>query len=137
MTMGRGIPDKYMDSVIKLLVSEYGYVDDNSLSEVDVPEKKPEKVITVSYRWNNNYVPEYTDGIIRYREPGSGLWRRLWEYQSYLEKDKDGNKTGKRKIKGEFLPDTGEILKDKIGKYYVAKNGIKVYSFGGDLSKIG
>jgi hypothetical protein len=138
MTKGRGIPDKYISIVTELLVSKYGYVDDNSLADVDIPEKFPEKVVKINYRWNKNFVPKYTDGIIRYQDPENGLWRRLWEYQSYIEKSKDdnGKEIKTRKIRKEFLPETGEVLRDKIGEYYIARNGIKVYSFKGDLGKI-
>jgi hypothetical protein len=138
MTKGRGIPDKYIGIVTELLVSKHGYIDENSLAEVDIPEKTPEKKIKINYRWNKNFVPKYTDGIIRYQDPENGLWRRLLVYQSYVEKSKDenGKEIKTRKIRKEFLPETGEVLRDKIGEYYIARNGIKVYSFKGDLGKI-
>lgn len=134
----RGIPKKHLEEVIKYLEKNYGYEDNLSESEVDVPIMKPEKVVKINYRWNKNFVPKYTDGIIRYQDPENGLWRRLWEYQSYVEKSKDdnGKEIKTRKIRKEFLPETGEVLRDKIGEYYIARNGIKVYSFKGDLGKI-
>lgn len=125
----RGIPSKYIEDVTNLLVSSYGYIDENSEAEVDIPFGNPEKEIKINYRWNKNFVPKWEDGIVRYQDPENGLWRRLLEYQGYDEKDENGKKTGRRKIKDAYLPDTGEVLVDEIGEYYLAKNGIKVYSF--------
>jgi hypothetical protein len=104
--------------------------------EADIPVGNPEWEIIAKRVWNNGFIPKWEDGIIRYRDSDSGLWKRLWDWQSYREKDKGGNFTGKRKIRDEFLPSTGEILRDKIGDYYIAKNGIKVYSFRGNLGDI-
>ena len=137
-TGGRGIPKKHLSIVIKYLVENHGYDGENSLSEVDKPVGKPEKEIKINHRWNKNFKPSYTDGIIRYQDPENGLWRRLWDFQSYIKKSKDdeGNEIKTRKIKKEFLPGTGDILKDDIGEYYLARNGIRVYSFRGDLKKV-
>lgn len=125
----RGIPSKYIEDVTNLLVSSYGYIDENSESEVDIPFGKPEKEIKINYRWNRGFVPNYEDGILRYQDPENGLWRRLLDYQGYEEKDANGKKTGNRNVKDAYLPKTGELLLDEIGEYYLAKNGIRVYSF--------
>jgi hypothetical protein len=125
----RGIPTKYIEGVTNLLVSEYGYIDENSQSEVDIPVGNPIKEINVTYRWNKDFVPIWEDGIVRYQDPENGLWRRLLDYQGYPEKDENGNKTGRRKIREEFLPSTRDVFVDDIGEHYIANNGIKVYSF--------
>lgn len=132
----RGIPKKHIKGVIGYLVENYGYKDEMSECEADIPVGNPEWEIIAKRVWNNGFIPKWEDGIIRYRDSDSGLWKRLWDWQSYREKDKGGNFTGKRKIRDEFLPSTGEILRDKIGDYYIAKNGIKVYSFRGNLGDI-
>jgi hypothetical protein len=132
----RGIPKKHIEGVIGYLVENYGYKDEMSDCEADIPVGKPEKEVRIKHVWNKGFIPKWEDGIIRYRDSESGLWKRLWDWQSYSEKDKGGTFTGKRKIRDEFLPSTGEILRDKIGDYYIAKNGIKVYSFKGNLGNI-
>lgn len=75
--------------------------------------------------WNKNFVPKYADGIARYQDPEDGLWKRLDSWQRHVVKE-----TGENKLNPEFMPqDMKEVLTDKIGRYYVAKNGVRVYFF--------
>lgn len=57
------------------------------------------------------------DGIWRFRDPGTGLWRR---YMTML------NKEGKAQ-KG--WGSTGEIIGEKKDMHFVTTNGIKVFMF--------
>jgi hypothetical protein len=98
--------------------------------EIDSPEGKPEKV--VKRMWNKNFIPKYKDGIIRYQDPENGLWKRLndWQRKEFTNKD-----TGvvEMKLSPGFMPVSAEIFEDKIGRYYVAVNGMKVYKFDKDI----
>lgn len=118
---GRGIPSKHIESMTKLLKSEYGFNSDLEVKqEVDIPDGKP----IVQKIWNKNFIPDYHDGILRYQDPENGLWKRLLGWQSHVVKE-----TGEVKVNEEFLPASKEIFTDKLGRFYVAKNGIKVYKF--------
>lgn len=121
----RGVPKKHREVVISYLEEKYGYRDDNPEKEVDEPLSRS---ISVKKKiWNEGMMPNYKDGILRYRDPGNGLWKRLVDHQS--QKDKE---SGRRVIKDEYKPVEKVFNKDEIGEYYVAKNGTKVYTFKDD-----
>lgn len=130
----RGLPKKHLRIILEYLNLKYGYSDENYGEEVDVPlTKKPEKVIVRV--WNKNFVPKYADGIVRYQDPENGLWKRLDAWQRTKHTNKD---TGEITVKlnPEFEPRDGKVLSDQIGRYYVAKNGIKVYKFDKPISVV-
>ena len=119
LKMGRGIPRRHVEKIEQYLVENYEYGGEGALDEADPPGGDP----VVQRRWNKDFVPGYKDGILRYQDPDNGLWKRLYSWQSWVVKD-----TGEVKMNEGFLP-AGEELSDKFGKYYMAKNGIKIYKF--------
>lgn len=123
--LDREIPKKYLDVIVGYLKTSYGYTENILAKEqADVPEGIPimQKV------WNKNFIPRYKDGILRYQDQDSGLWKRLMSWQSFIEKE-----TGEVKINSKFLPATKEVFEDKLGRFYVAVNGIKIYKFDKEI----
>ena len=59
-------------------------------------------------KYNAKFKPKFKEGILRFQDE-LGLWRRI----------------DKTEV---FQAETGEVIKDKIGEYYIANNGIKVYT---------
>ena len=121
---GRGIPKVHLQNIISLLERDYGYKDDSSLIEVDIPEKG----VVRKKMYNEGRIPDWHDGIARFRDPENGIWKR---FKDWCIRDSVDKATGeiKKKITPGFEPATPEIFEDKIGKYTICVNGIKVYKF--------
>lgn len=66
-----------------------------------------------------NYTPAFKDGILRFRDGKTGLWKRYYDWAVHGH-EKDGTPKFK---KGMAL--TGEVSDD--GKYTFMENGVKVY----------
>jgi hypothetical protein len=115
----RTLPKKHLPVIIQYLKEKYGY-GSVEITEVDKPEEKS----VLQKVWNKNFIPNWHDGIVRYQDPENGLWKRLMAWQSHVVKE-----TGEIKLNDEFLPASQEVFTDKLGRFYVAKNGIKVYKF--------
>jgi len=99
--------------------------EDNLLSK-----SKPRKKL----KYNDGRIPDWKDGILRFRDPDNGLWKRCieWPVTYKMEdgkrvKDNKGNEI--RIIHSKWDADTGEIHTDDIGEFFIAKCGEKVYLF--------
>jgi len=73
---------------------------------------------------NNKYKPTFTDSMARYRDPVSGLWKRLDDWHMYNDK-----KLG-HILRPQWQPEGDGILEDGLGPYYISNNSNKVYLFG-------
>lgn len=116
----RGIPKKYYNQVLELM-KKYGFEADPT-AEVDSQEGPVKKKI-----YNEGRVPDWHDGIWRFRDPENGLWKRYKDW-CVTKTTEDGKILEKTKKGFEFV--TGEALTDKIGQYMICENGCKVYLFG-------
>ena len=114
----RVLPKKHLPAIIQFLKENHGF--SVEIAEADIPEGKP----VLQKVWNKNFIPKWKDGIVRYQDPENGLWKRLMTWQSYVVKE-----TGEVKLSDGFLPASKEIFTDKLGRFYMAVNGVKVYKF--------
>ena len=120
---GRGIPKKHREAVEayvdKVIVQkEAAMSTDNKGS---IPLRK--------LRWNDSRAADFADGIWRYRDEESGLWFRYKDHCTVLDKERSTDKLKVLKPKEIWRPQTSELMTDGIGKFFVAKNGVKVYLF--------
>ena len=119
----RGIPKKYINIVEDYLKENFGYEIIENV-EVDIPEKG----VVIKKMYNEGRIPDWHDGIARFRDPENGIWKR---FKDWCIRDSVDKATGeiKKKITPGFEPATEEVFEDKIGKYTICVNGIKVYKF--------
>ena len=115
------------------------YLSGMSVKAVDLPiiKNSDNDVGTFKKRlkYNEGRVPDFGDGIWRYRDPDNGLWKRVIDWHYAIKKDEQGNKVKDRlgndvrTVKESWQPSDDVVHKDKIGEFYVANNGEKVYLF--------
>ena len=115
------------------------YLSGMSVKAVDLPVIKNSDNDVGTFkkrlRYNEGRVPDFSDGIWRYRDPDNGLWKRVIEWHYAIKKDEQGNKVKDRlgndvrTVKESWQPSDDVVHKDKIGEFYVANNGEKVYLF--------
>ena len=127
------ITPKHKDRIVTHLI-EYHQLNQTDLSiskNMDNVANKPVKRL----KYNEGRVPDFGDGIWRYRDPDNGLWKRVIEWHYAIKKDEQGNKVKDRlgndvrTVKESWQPSDDVVHKDKIGEFYVANNGEKVYLF--------
>ena len=73
-------------------------------------------------KYNRRGIPKFKTKDFRYKDKENGLWKRVIDW--HKEKDKV---TGKVDIKDEWKPKDDVVESDKVGDYYVSKNGNNVY----------
>lgn len=73
--------------------------------------------------YNAGRIPKFKDVIHRFQNK-QGVWRRIVDNCMVVDKN---NKLGSKILKKDFIAKDDEVLKDKIGSFYVANNGVKVY----------
>lgn len=116
----RGIPEKYIEGIEDYL-KPFGYDPDMvSLVKEEIKEDNLKEAV-VKKIWNEGWILGYNDKIYRYRDE-EGLMRRLVPEDYSPEKDDKG-----REIDKKWQPQDGTLHDDEIGKFYIARNGIKVY----------
>lgn len=120
------ITPKHVDAIRKYLIKHYGY--ESNLKEViysrDNRVVNPNLSMPTVKMYNVGRIPGFKDSLHRFQDK-QGLWRRLAEECMTLDKD---NKTGPKILKKAYEPQSDEIPKDHIGSFYIANNGIKVYT---------
>ena len=68
-----------------------------------------------------NDVPKFRDGILRFRDPENGLWRRYEDFCMRMTKD------GLKAVNGFGL--NGNIIGEGRDAHMVATNGTRVFLF--------
>ena len=73
----------------------------------------------IIHRYNVGRIPGFSDGLLRFQDE-VGFWKRVIDF-GMVEKE------GKRILRDNFKPQSEERFTDKIGEFYIANNGLKIY----------
>lgn len=121
------IASKHLDAVEAYLAANYGYKQGLVDLQQNEDNKGGKRVFATIH---SKRLMGFKDGKLRYFDD-QGLWRRLEDYGMI----KDGM-TGKKVLKEEWEPQSGELFKDRLGEFYIANNGTQVYiSYNEDKEK--
>lgn len=126
------ITPKHVEVIKKYLIKHFGYEENlkeavenfDNFPAVDKNLSTPPDLSTPNptlKMYNVGRIPGFQDNIHRFQDK-QGLWRRITDNCMVTDKDKNT-----KVIKPTYQPQSDEILTDKIGSFYVANNGIKVY----------
>jgi len=107
------LPKKHLEEIRKYLVEHYGF---EKLVDSDGNLESKSQVIR---KYNVGRIPGFTDGIPRFQDE-VGFWKRVTNFGMMEEK-------GIKILKDGFKPQGKERFTDKIGEFYIANNGLKIY----------
>lgn len=118
----RGISDKYIE-MIENYLKPFGYDSGiTPLKKEEIRKDNSDTSAVVKKIWNEGWILGYDDKIYRYKDE-EGLMRRL-EPKDYLPEVDSKEKEVEKK----WQPQDESVYNDEIGEFYIAKNGIKVYT---------
>jgi len=107
------IPERYLNKVREYLENHFGF------GEIVDLNGNLESKTQVVHRYNVDRIPGFTDGLLRFQDE-IGFWKRVADF-GMVEKD------GKKVLKDSYKPQSEERFTDKIGEFYIANNGLKIY----------
>lgn len=107
------IPEKSVEKIREYLIEYFGF------GPLEYLDGNLESKTQVVHRYNVGRIPGFTDGLLRFQDE-IGLWKRVANF-GMIEKD------GKKVLKDGFKPQGEECFTDKIGEFYIANNGLKIY----------
>jgi len=128
------IPEKSIDKIREYLVEHYGF------GEIVNLDGNMESKSQIIHKYNVGRIPGFTDGLLRFQDE-VGLWKRVANF-GMVEQLKDYPKKEVKKTKGlsnaysvpnrkilkeGYKPQSEERFTDKIGEFYIANNGLKIY----------
>jgi len=107
------IPEKYLEKIREYLIEYFGF---GPLEYLDGNLESKSQVV---HRYNVGRIPGFTDGLLRFQDE-VGLWKRVMNF-GMIEKD------GKKVLRDGYKSQGEERFTDKIGEFYIANNGFKIY----------
>ena len=111
------IPEKSIGKIREYLVEHYGF---GEIVETDGNLESKSQVVR---KYNVGRIPGFTDGLLRFQDE-IGFWKRVIDFGMVK---KDGVKILKDEYKPQNLFSYDEKFTDKIGEFYIANNGLKIY----------
>jgi hypothetical protein len=107
------IPEKSVEKVREYLENHFGF---GEIVDLDGNLESKSQVV---HRYNVDRKPGFTDGLLRFQDE-IGLWKRVVNF-GMAERD------GKKVLRDGYKPQGEERFTDKIGEFYIANNGLKIY----------
>jgi len=107
------IPEKSVEKVREYLENHFGF---GEIVDLDGNLESKSQVVR---KWNVGRIPGFSDGLLRFQDE-VGLWKRVVNF-GMVEKD------GKKVLRDGYKPQSEERFTDKIGGFYIAINGMKIY----------
>ena len=111
------IPERYLDKVREYLENHFGF---GEIVDLDGNLESKSQVV---HRWNVDRIPGFDDGLLRFQDE-VGLWKRVVNFGAT---EVFVGKVGTMVLKDSYKPQSEERFTDKIGEFYIANNGLKIY----------
>lgn len=120
------IPEKYLDKIREYLENHFGF------GELVDKDGNLESKSQVVHKYNVDRIPGFTDGLLRFQDE-VGLWKRVANFGMTEKKREDKELAhchsvlNEKVLKDAYKPQGEERFTDKIGVFYIANNGLKIY----------
>jgi len=114
------LPKKHLGEIREYLENHFGF------GEIVDLDGNLESKTQVVHRYNVGRIPGFDDGLLRFQDE-FGLWKRVMNFGMIEKKICETNHSKVKVLKEDYKPQNEERFTDKIGEFYIANNGLKIY----------